>query len=483
MHPGSLHQLKLSNRRGNKVPRKHLHQGTHNWWTHLWNHHPPHSCSARACKRWMNGSSWYAWRKGTWIMWRMGRSCWWSGQWMGGWTRMMVDLWVWIWIGKGWAMRLTWSQSTHQQLCSWSWHTSMSVLGRHFQQQKGFNRHSSTSLSSECCFYWGCSHVSLVSPSLSSVHGCQGDFWKYTSHTAKWEGNLVFESDFKAYYESLKNCDNQTGTSTQVLPMLLKDLKMIINFLDSPDAAEHTSLMKQFYFKAFTTTAFTLWTRFGQSILKWIHYTNCAFRNDKLINLRIKHVQHCVSPAGTPFLEFWLVFQKMNKDLIKYMSEFLGQMVITNWCCSIVQVYQVPVDLDNHKIDCYTHMSTWLHHLQDLLGHPLVNSDLSFQPLHQWEVWSLEKVAATLGSSLWWTTSLSNWVLCMVRMGGSWPIVFNLAVPNIASCGHLRSGVWRLWSGGGGLVVKWECECNMSVMIMMMTTWRYCKLVQSCATS
>jgi hypothetical protein len=165
---------------------------------------------------------------------------------------------------------------------------------------------------------------------LSSVHGCQGDFWKYNSHTAKWEGNPVFESDFKAYYESLKNRDNRTRTSAQALPMLPKDLKMIIDFLDSPDAAEHISLTKRLYFKAFATTAFTLWARFGQSISKWIRYTNRAFRNDELINLRIKDVRHCVSPAGTPFLEFRLVFRKTNKDPTKCMSEFLGQTVITN---------------------------------------------------------------------------------------------------------------------------------------------------------
>jgi hypothetical protein len=48
--------------------------------------------------------------------------------------------------------------------------------------------------------------------------------------------------------------------------MLPKDLKMIIDFLDSPDATEHIGVTKRLYFKAFATTAFTLWTRLGQSM-------------------------------------------------------------------------------------------------------------------------------------------------------------------------------------------------------------------------
>jgi hypothetical protein len=85
----------------------------------------------------------------------------------------------------------------------------------------------------------------LISLSCLSVHRCQGEFWKYNSHTSKWEGNPVFESDFKAYFESLKNHDNRTGTSMQALPMLPKDLKTIIDFLDSLDAVQHIGLMKQ----------------------------------------------------------------------------------------------------------------------------------------------------------------------------------------------------------------------------------------------
>jgi hypothetical protein len=96
---------------------------------------------------------------------------------------------------------------------------------------------------------------------MCSVHGCQGEFWKYDATTKKWEGNPVFDGDYKAYYESLKNRDNRMGTSTQALPMLPKDFKIIMNFLDTEEAMTNISETRRLYFKAFSTTAFALWTR------------------------------------------------------------------------------------------------------------------------------------------------------------------------------------------------------------------------------
>ena len=83
----------------------------------------------------------------------------------------------------------------------------------------------------------------------------------FNSFTKTWEGNPVFDAEFKAYYESLKNRDKRTGTSTQALPMLPKDLKVIMEYLDSPAGVERFPLTKRLYFKAFATTAFALWTR------------------------------------------------------------------------------------------------------------------------------------------------------------------------------------------------------------------------------
>ncbi|KAK7006849.1 hypothetical protein R3P38DRAFT_2470568, partial [Favolaschia claudopus] len=90
------------------------------------------------------------------------------------------------------------------------------------------------------------------------VCGCQGDFWKYNSHTQKWEGNPVFQSGFKTYYESLKNRHNRTGTATQALPMLPADLKVIMAYLDSDEGAKAFTVTQRLYFKAFASTAFTM---------------------------------------------------------------------------------------------------------------------------------------------------------------------------------------------------------------------------------
>jgi hypothetical protein len=105
-----------------------------------------------------------------------------------------------------------------------------------------------------------CRHVSNLILRCR-VHGCQGDFWRYNSHAESWEGNPVFQIDFRTYYESLKNRENRTGIATQALPMFPKDLKVIMDYLDGKEAADKISLTRRLYFKAFATTAFILWTR------------------------------------------------------------------------------------------------------------------------------------------------------------------------------------------------------------------------------
>ncbi|KAJ7718975.1 hypothetical protein DFH07DRAFT_973107 [Mycena maculata] len=176
------------------------------------------------------------------------------------------------------------------------------------------------------------------------VCGCQGDFWKYNSHTGNWEGNPVFESGFKTYYESLKNRHNRTSTATQALPMLPADLKMIMEYLDSPEAIEYFTVTQRLYFKAFVSTAFTLWTR-----------------NDELINLQFKDIKlNLRSATGIPYHEFALIFRKTNKDPTK------------------VQRYMVQIDLAHPEIDCYTHFDAWKKHMEGLLGRPLRGTDFVF---------------------------------------------------------------------------------------------------------
>jgi hypothetical protein len=83
----------------------------------------------------------------------------------------------------------------------------------------------------------------------------------YNSHAQSWEGNPVFQTDFRTYCGSLKNQENRTGITTQALPMFPKDLKAIMDYLDGKEAADKISLTQRLYFKAFATTAFALWTR------------------------------------------------------------------------------------------------------------------------------------------------------------------------------------------------------------------------------
>ncbi|KAJ7127320.1 hypothetical protein C8R43DRAFT_1134814 [Mycena crocata] len=176
------------------------------------------------------------------------------------------------------------------------------------------------------------------------VCGCQGDFWRYNSHTKDWEGNPVFENGFKTYYESLKNRHNRTATATQALPMLPADLKMIMEYLDSQEAVKYFTLTQRLYFKAFVTTAFTLWTR-----------------NDELVNLQFKDIKmNLRSKTGIPYHEFSLIFRKTNKDPTK------------------VQHYMVQLDVAHPEIDCYTHVQAWRAHMESILRRPLAGSDFVF---------------------------------------------------------------------------------------------------------
>ncbi|KAF9489984.1 hypothetical protein BDN71DRAFT_1435024 [Pleurotus eryngii] len=68
---------------------------------------------------------------------------------------------------------------------------------------------------------------------------CQGDFWKLNEGKQKWEGNPVFQSDFKVYFESLKNRQKRTATVVQALPMLPADMKVLMDYLDTSEASKN----------------------------------------------------------------------------------------------------------------------------------------------------------------------------------------------------------------------------------------------------
>lgn len=96
---------------------------------------------------------------------------------------------------------------------------------------------------------------------FNRVLGCQGESWKFDPHTQKWDGNPVFEYQFKAYFESLKNRSNRLDTTTQALPMLPKDLALLHAWLDTPEALSLLGKTRCLYFKAFSSLAINLWTR------------------------------------------------------------------------------------------------------------------------------------------------------------------------------------------------------------------------------
>ncbi|KAF8325745.1 hypothetical protein F5887DRAFT_1085118 [Amanita rubescens] len=200
------------------------------------------------------------------------------------------------------------------------------------------------------CEHQGCTFAtaeglrSAFKDYFERVLGCQGDVWRYNSHTKAWEGNPVFQSDFKTYYESLKNRDNRTGTVTQALPMFPKDLKVIMDYLDGKDGSDNVSVTRRLYFKAFATTAFALWTR-----------------NEELINLQFGNVKLCQQSAtGRLYHEFQLVFRKTNKDPNK------------------AQTYFIPQSTSEPEIDCYTHLLNWVSYQQGLIARSLGVGDLVF---------------------------------------------------------------------------------------------------------
>ena len=76
-----------------------------------------------------------------------------------------------------------------------------------------------------------------------------------------WDGNPVFDPEFKTYFESLKNREKRTGISKQALPMLPKDLTVIMEYLASEPGLTELGETQCLYFQAFASTAFCLWTR------------------------------------------------------------------------------------------------------------------------------------------------------------------------------------------------------------------------------
>lgn len=151
---------------------------------------------------------------------------------------------------------------------------------------------------------------------LTRVHGRHEELWKYNKQTQEWEGNPVFEPKYKNYFDSLKNKNNRTETTEQSLPMLPKDLEVIMQYLDSPEGIIGFAETRRLFWKAFSSTAITLWTRQVLPCRFRNSHKNLtkSFRNEEQLTMQYKHVNLDAEYNGQACIDFELVFRKTNKD-------------------------------------------------------------------------------------------------------------------------------------------------------------------------
>jgi hypothetical protein len=102
--------------------------------------------------------------------------------------------------------------------------------------------------------------VLLLIADHDRVHGCHGSIWQYNPYLQAYEGNPVHQPKFNAYFKALQNRDCQTGETVQALPMQLEDLTVMHTCLDSNSSFTE---VQRLFFKAFSSLAFSLWTRFA----------------------------------------------------------------------------------------------------------------------------------------------------------------------------------------------------------------------------
>ncbi|KAI0060282.1 hypothetical protein BV25DRAFT_1917898 [Artomyces pyxidatus] len=173
--------------------------------------------------------------------------------------------------------------------------------------------------------------------------GCQGSIWKLNRNTGDWEGNPVFDPDYMAYHEALKRRHLQESPPKKAIAILPADMKRMLDYLCSPDAAELFTTTKRLFFSAFATTAFALWTR-------------C----DELIHLPAENMTLHALENKQPYFAFDLVFRKTNHD------------------GSQAHTLQVPPCPEMPELDTYAHMRHWVQHLEAEMGRKLQDGDFIF---------------------------------------------------------------------------------------------------------
>ena len=235
------------------------------------------------------------------------------------------------------------------------------------------------------------------------------------------------------------------AVSTQALPMLPKDLKIIMDYLDGAEARQALSETCRLCFKAFLSTAFTLWTRYAA----WMNLTISLF----LINLvwtsgmmnssifSINTSTHLKDPhQGLHTMRFTLcsgkpikiqqkvstvTFQKIFKWLIVRKAKYTISHKISN----ILKLIVIHICLCGSPIS------------QPVFSNPSQTLITSFLPSHPQIYSNLVNQWAAQVLKVWWMRLLKGLAWWMEEMGNSQCIAFGMVEHSTDSCGLSGNGV------------------------------------------
>ena len=110
------------------------------------------------------------------------------------------------------------------------------------------------------------------------------------------------------FVDSCKTEDNRTGVTIRAIPLYLPDMTQMVAYLTSDEstAAQLFTKAERLWFLAFSTTAWTLWTR-------------C----DELIKLRGRDIQEVKWEDGRPCMRITLTFRKTNQANVQKSNTYI----------------------------------------------------------------------------------------------------------------------------------------------------------------
>ncbi|KAF9562034.1 hypothetical protein EC968_005395 [Mortierella alpina] len=174
--------------------------------------------------------------------------------------------------------------------------------------------------------------------------GCDAHNKVYKFENGQAIGNPVYDKLFVDYMESLRRRYGRTGGGNNSLPMLYKDLEVIMPHLQDPATKKDSGVGLCLYMQAFLACGFTLFTRTDE-LLSLKGYD---------LDLGLKTV------TGSPYFTIRLSFRKMNQADPKKAN-----------------VYEIHPQAHEPHACAYTKLLAWL----DWLGknaRPLQADDLVF---------------------------------------------------------------------------------------------------------